>query len=338
MGDAARQGTKTEMAGAAPGLFAAVRGTARWGAMEWMAVAVLILFASVPFSGDIFYVSLFTRLMVLAIAAVSLNLILGYGGMISLGHAAFIGIGAYSVGVPAYYDIYNGWLHLALAAFFSGLFALITGAISLRTKGVHFIMITMAFSQMAFFAAVSIEEYGGDDGLVISSRSVFAPFGDVENNVTLYYVTLVALAASVFVVWRIVNSRFGMVIRGAMANEPRMRAIGYNTYVYRLVCYVIAGIMSGIAGALMANFTDFISPDLMHWFRSGELMFMVILGGSGTIFGPVFGTAIYLLLEEFLSRLWVFWQLPFGVLLILVVLYARGGLAGLLSRRRRGDG
>jgi branched-chain amino acid transport system permease protein len=338
MGDAARQGTKTEMAGAAPGFLAAVRGPVRWRAKEWVAVMLLLLFAAVPFSGDIFYVSVFTRLMVLAIAAVSLNLILGYGGMISLGHAAFIGIGAYSVGVPAYYDIYNGWLHLLFAAFFSGLFALITGAISLRTKGVHFIMITMAFSQMAFFAAVSIEEYGGDDGLVISSRSVFAPFGDVENNVTLYYVTLIALAASVFVVWRIVNSRFGMVIRGSMANEPRMRAIGYNTYVYRLVCYVIAGIMSGIAGALMANFTDFISPDLMHWFRSGELMFMVILGGSGTIFGPVFGTAIYLLLEEYLSRLWVFWQLPFGILLILVVLYARGGLAGLLSWRRRGDG
>jgi len=338
MGDVASQGTNPEKASGAPGFVAALRGNARWGAKEWVAVAVLLLFVVVPFSGETFYVSLFTRLMILAIAAVSLNLILGYGGMISLGHAAFVGIGAYCVGIPAYYDVYNGWVHLGLAAVCSGLFALVTGAISLRTKGVHFIMITMAFSQMAFFAFASLDEYGADDGLVINSRSVFWPFGDVGSNVTLYYVVLAALAASVFIVWRIVNSRFGMVIQGAMANEQRMRAVGYNTYVYQLVCYVISGIMCGIAGALMANFSDFISPDLMDWFRSGELMFMVILGGSGTIFGPVFGTTIYLLLEEYLSRFWIFWQLPFGIFLILVVLYARGGLTGLLSWGRRGDG
>lgn len=321
-----------------------------WGLKHWLAALLLLFFALLPLSGDLFYISFFNRMIIMAIAVASLNLILGYGGMISLGHAAFIGIGAYAVGIPAYYDIYNGWLHLLLALFFCGLFALITGAISLRTRGVHFIMITMAFSQMAFFAFVSIEEYGGDDGLVINSRSEFWPLGDVENNVTLYYVSFLFLLAAIYAIHRLVNSRFGGVIQGARANERRMRAIGHNTYAYQLTCYVISGMICGVAGALMANFSNFISPDLLHWVRSGELIFMVILGGSGALFGPIFGTTLYLLLEEYLSRPtiyefltgsadflsdmqpWIYWQLPFGILLILVVLYARGGLDGLLSR------
>lgn len=299
--------------------------------------ALLAALALVPLTGDLFYMSMFTKLMILTIAAVSLNLILGYGGMISLGHAAFIGIGAYSVGIPAYYGIYNGWAHLAIAAVSCGAFALVTGAISLRTTGVHFIMITMAFSQMVFFAFVSLEEYGGDDGLVVNARSTFAPIGSLAGYETIYYVTFAALAASVFAVRRIVNSRFGMVIRGARANNRRMKAIGHNTYVYQLACYVIAGVMCGVAGVLWANQESFISPSIMHWARSGDLIFMVILGGMGTVFGPVFGTTIYLLLEEYLSRLWVYWQLPFGVLLVLVVLYARGGLTGFLNAGGRRD-
>ena len=322
----------------------------QWSLKHWLAAALLVFFALFPLSGDLFYTSLLNRMIVMAIAVASLNLILGYGGMISLGHAAFIGIGAYSVGIPAYYDIYNGWLHLALALIGCGLFAFVTGAISLRTRGVHFIMITMAFSQMAFFAFVSIEKYGGDDGLVVNGRSEFFPFGDIENNVTLYYVSFIVLVAVLYLVYRLVNSRFGGVIQGAKANERRMRAIGHNTYKYQLTCYVISGMMCGLAGALMANFSNFISPDMMGWVRSGELIFMVILGGSGTLFGPLFGTGLYLLLEEFLSRSalytfvteniaflndaqpWVYWQLPFGILLILVVLYARGGVDGFLSR------
>lgn len=326
----------------------AARGRSRPGLAELVGFLVLVGLALVPLSGDLFYLSMFTRLIVLTIAAVSLNLILGYGGMISLGHAAFLGIGAYSVGIPAYYDIYNGWLHLALAIVLSGVFAFVTGAISLRTRGVHFIMITMAFSQMVFFAFISIEEYGGDDGLVINSRSTFPPFGDVDSNVTLYYVALTVLAAALFLVWRVVNSRFGMVVRGAKTNNRRMRAVGHNTYAYQLSAYVLAGVICGIAGMLMANFSSFISPELMHWARSGELIFMVILGGLGTVFGPLFGTVIYLLLEEYLSRselyrffgieyeIWVHWRLIFGILLILVVLYARGGLNSFLTGRRNG--
>lgn len=312
-------------------------GLKHWGLKHWIAAAVFVLFAAIPLSGDLFYTGLFNRLMILAIAAVSLNLILGFGGMVSFGHAAFIGLGAYAVGIPAYYDNYNGWLHLLAAAALSGAFALVTGAISLRTRGVHFIMITMAFSQMVFFAFVSLEEYGGDDGLVINSRSAFKPFGDFDNNLTLYYVSFALLLAALYLVHRIVNSRFGMVIQGAKSNERRMLAVGHNTYVYRLACYVISGVMCGIAGALLGNFTNFISPDMMNWVRSGELIFMVILGGSGTLLGPIFGATVILLLEEFLSRWWVYWQLPFGLFLILVVLYARGGVDGLLSRGRSGN-
>lgn len=302
------------------------------------AALLLLLVGSLTahFTGHAFYLDIATRLTILAIAAVSLNLILGYGGMISFGHAAYIGIGAYAVGIPAYYDIYNGLIQVPIAVGICALFALVTGAISLRTKGVYFIMITMAFAQMAFFTMVSLDEYGGDDGLTIFLRSEI-PFLDMEDNLTLFLVCYVSLLAVMFLVHRLINSRFGMVIRGARSNEARMRAIGYNTYVYRLTAYVIAGAICGYAGALYANFSSFISPDAMAWSRSGELMFMVILGGAGTFFGPLFGTAAFLLLEEVLSGITVHWHLIFGVLLILAVLFMKGGISGLIRGREGAD-
>ena len=304
--------------------------------------AFMIVLALVPVLTNIFneafYLSLATRFVILMIAALSLNLILGYGGMVSFGHAAFIGLGAYSVGIPAHYDITSGWIQFAFAIVVSALFALVTGAISLRTKGVYFIMITMAFSQMVFFGFVSIEEYGGDDGLVIYTRSEFTDLIDLRNPVTLYYFCFLSLAAALYIVHRIVNSRFGMVIQGAKENERRMQAIGYNTYVYRLACYVISGAMCGYAGALLGNFTEFISPEMMDWTRSGELIFIVILGGAGALFGPVLGTSAFQVIEEVLSSWTVYWQLPFGILLILVVIFVRGGIDGMLrSLDRRND-
>ena len=282
--------------------------------------------------GHAFYLDLGTRIVCLAIAAVGLNLILGFGGMISFGHAAFIGIGAYCVGIPSYYGITGVFFHIPLAVGVSAVFALLTGAICLRTKGVYFIMITMAFAQMVFFAFVSIEEYGADDGLVIETRSVF-PLGiDLENNVVMFLICYVSLLLVILLVYRIVNSRFGLVIQGARANERRMRAIGYNTYLYRLVCYVISGAICGYSGALLGNFTNFISPEMMDWTRSGELMFMVILGGAATWSGPVIGTLIIVLLEEFLSSFSVYWQLFLGLFLIGVVLFTTGGINGLLDR------
>ena len=283
--------------------------------------------------GEPFYVDVLTRLVCLAAAATTLNLILGYGGLISFGHAAYIGIGAYSVGIPAHYGIHDGWVHLALAAGCSAAFALATGAVSLRTRGVYFIMITMAFAQMAFFALVSIEEYGGDDGLVIDIRSRF-PGIDLEDPLTLYYVCLAVLLAVIALVHRIVGSRFGMVLEGARNNERRLASLGFAAYPYRLAAYVAAGALCGIAGMMLGNFTNFISPEMMDWTRSGELIFMVVLGGTATLFGPLFGATAFLLVEEILSGWTIYWQLPFGALLILVVLFARGGLHGLLGRNR----
>ncbi|MDC1171451.1 branched-chain amino acid ABC transporter permease [Rhodospirillaceae bacterium] len=282
-------------------------------------------------TGNEFYLDLANRLMILAIAAASLNLILGHGGMISFGHAAYLGIGAYSVGIPAYYDINNGLLQLFLAVAVSGIFALVTGAICLRTKGVYFIMITMAFTQMVFFGFVSIEEYGGDDGLVINTRSNFGQFLNIDNNLNLYYFILVSLVACLFLIHKIVRSQFGLVIEGSRSNDQRMRSIGFDTYRYRLICYVIAGCMCGYAGALLGNFTNFISPEMMDWSASGELIFMVILGGTGSILGPVFGAAAFVILEEWLSSLTLYWHFIFGGLLIIVVLFAKGGINGILA-------
>ena len=297
---------------------------------SWTIWLGLLLLALVPaftsLTGQGFYLDLVNRLMILAIAALSLNLILGHGGMISFGHAAYLGIGAYCVGIPAYYEVYSGWVHFPLAIGVSALFALLTGAICLRTTGVYFIMITMAFAQMMFFALVSIEEYGGDDGLVIELRSEFEPWLSLEHNLTLYYVTFVSLAVCLYLLHRIVQSRFGMVIEGAKGNERRMQAIGFNTYRYRLTSYVISGAICGFAGALLGNFTNFISPEMMDWMRSGELIFMVVLGGASSLFGPVLGAAAFILLEEWLSGITIYWQLMFGAILILTVLFIRDGM------------
>ncbi|MDJ0957987.1 MAG: branched-chain amino acid ABC transporter permease [Arenicellales bacterium] len=315
---------------------------------------VVLVFALIPvfvsLSGQIFYLDIFSRIMVLGIAAMSLNLLIGYGGMISLGHAAFLGIGAYCVGIPVYYEIYNGWVHLVLAIVVCGIFALVTGAISLRTKGVYFIMITLAFAQMVYFTFVSLEEYGGDDGLVIELRSEFGTWLDLEDNMVLYYTIFGVLLVSLFVVNRLVQARFGRVILGSKYNERRMQSLGFDTYRYRLVCYVISGILCGIAGLFLGNFTSFISPEMMDWTRSGELIFMVILGGTGVLFGPIIGAGVFILLEVWLPQIITFinklelgvelphelWHLILGAILIAVVLFGRGGIHGLLTRRKRG--
>jgi len=297
---------------------------------------LLLLLAPAPFIfdwiGQPFYLDLLSRALIIGIAAISLNLILGYGGMVSLGHAAYIGIGAYCVGIPSYYDYFNGWLHIALALGVSASFALLTGAISLRTRGVYFIMITMAFSQMVYFTLLSLEEYGADDGLVIYSRSEFAPWLSMSGSTGLYYWIFALLLLSLFFTWRLVNARFGRVIIGARFNEQRMQALGFDTYRYRLACYVIAAMLCSLAGVLLGNFTGFISPDMIGWSRSGELIFMVIIGGTATLFGPLVGTIAFVLLEEFLSAITVYWHLIFGVLLVALVLYGKGGIHGWLSR------
>jgi branched-chain amino acid transport system permease protein len=297
---------------------------------------LLLLLAPAPhffdWIGQPFYLDLLSRALIIGIAAISLNLILGFGGMVSLGHAAYIGIGAYCVGIPSYYDYYNGWLHLALALSVSAVFALITGAISLRTRGVYFIMITMAFSQMVYFTFLSLEEYGADDGLVIYSRSEFPEWLSMDSSSALYYWIFVVLLLSLYLTHRLVHSRFGRVIVGARFNEQRMQALGFDTYRYRLVCYVISAMLCSVAGVLLGNFTGFISPDMIGWTRSGELIFMIIIGGTATLFGPLLGTIAYVVLEELLSSITIYWHLIFGVMLVALVLYGKGGIHGWLSR------
>jgi len=307
--------------------------------------AILLILAPAPFIfewiGQPFYLDLLSRALIFAIAAISLNLILGFGGMVSLGHAAYIGIGAYCVGIPSYYDLYNGWLHLALALSVGGIFALITGAISLRTKGVYFIMITMAFSQMVYFIFLSLEEYGADDGLVIYSRSEFPAWLSMDGSARLYYWIFGLLILSLFLIHRLVHARFGRVIVGAKFNEQRMQALGFNTYRYRLACYVISAMLCSLAGMLLGNFSGFISPDMIGWARSGELIFMVLIGGVGSLFGPLIGTIAFITLEEFLSAITVYWHLIFGLMLVVLVLYGKGGIHGwmsLLDRKRDEDG
>jgi branched-chain amino acid transport system permease protein len=305
------------------------------------ALAILFLLALPPVAnalGQLFYIDLVRRMMIFAIAAVSLNLILGYGGMASFGHAAYLGIGGYAVGILAFYGFDNGWLQWAVAIGGSALIAAAIGAVSIRTSGLYFIMITLAFTQMIYYLGISLEEFGGDDGMRLKSRSRF-PLVDLGEPSQFYYLVLFLMLAAVYVTHRIVNSRFGMVLRAAKSNEARSLAIGFSPYLYRLVAFTIAGAMGGLAGALLANHTNYLTPDFMHWTRSGEIMFMVILGGMATTAGPLLGAFVLLFVEDFLSA-WVpiefvrqHWQFFLGPLLVLSVVFFKRGLAGLFVRK-----
>jgi branched-chain amino acid transport system permease protein len=297
-------------------------------------LSVLALLALPPFVlyvGQPFYLDLVRRIMILAIAAISLNLILGYGGLVSFGHAAYLGVGAYAVGVLGFYGMSSGWLHVAVAVAASSLVALAIGAVSIRTSGIYFIMITLAFSQMLYYLGISIEEFGGDDGMRIKVMSQF-PLVDLANPVVFYYVALVLMLLAVYVVFKIVNSKFGMALRAAKSNEARARAIGFSPYPYRLAAFVIAGAICGLAGALYANHTRYITPDLASWQQSGDIMFMVILGGMASTAGPVLGTFALLVVEEILKGWTEHWQVILGPLLVLSVIFFRRGLAGIFYK------
>jgi branched-chain amino acid transport system permease protein len=297
-------------------------------------LALIPLYAQL--SGDSFVLTLFTRVLILALAAASLNLIMGYGGMVSFGHAAYLGIGGYAVGILAKEGLTSGLLQWPVAVAAAALYALVVGALSLRTRGVYFIMITLAFAQMIYFVAIGLDRYGGDDGLTIYRRSQFGGMLDLNNKTLFYYLCLALLLAGIYLISRLVNSRFGLAIRGARSNNRRMRAIGFPTFRYQLVCFVIAGALCGLAGALLANHTNFISPAMMHWTRSGDLIVMVVLGGLGSLFGPLIGTATFLLLEDALSRVTSYPDLILGPVLLLVAIYVHGGIAGLIGGRARG--
>ena len=288
-------------------------------ALPWVAAAL----------GDSFYVTLATRILVFALAATSLNLILGFGGMVSFGHAAFVGVGAYTVGILMQHGVSSAWLAWPLAMVVSALLALLIGAISLRTQGVYFIMITLAFAQMLYYLAVSLKAYGGDDGLSLPSRSTL---GFELTDTALYYVTLALLVATIVFITRLLNARFGQALQAIRENEVRMAALGYAVLRYKLVAFTLAGALAGLAGALLANQGSFVSPSLMQWSQSGMLMVMVILGGVGHVLGGLVGAAAFLLMEELLGHMTEHWQLGLGALLLLVVLVAPQGLMSLLKR------
>jgi branched-chain amino acid transport system permease protein len=309
-----------------------------------LAIILFALLAALPLLGlvmrDGYILSLMTRVMIFAIAAIGLDLILGFGALVSFGHAAFIGIGAYAMGILASHG-HEGLLTGLIAALAaSALFAIVTGAISLRTKGVYFIMITLAFGQMAFYTAASLRAYGGDDGLTIARRSVVAGSRILENDRVFYFVVLACLIGVYMLCRAVVNARFGRVLQGTKQNTQRMQAIGFNPYPYQLAAYVISGMIAGLAGFLLANLTEFVSPAYMSWQRSGELLIMVILGGVGSLHGAVIGAGAFLLLEEWLPSLLRMvrpafaehWKVVFGPLLVLIVLLMRGGIMGLLAR------
>ena len=299
------------------------------------------------FFDQIYLVSLMSRVLIYALAAVSLDLLLGYGGLISLGQAAFVGIGAYVVGIGFFHasemeplmqwpllinGTENGLFILPLAALVSAFFAMIIGAMSLRTKGMHFIMITLAFAQMLYYLFVSLEKYGGSDGLSLYSRSSI-PGMDLGSDIQFYYLCFGLLIVFLICAERLVRSRFGLIVRGARDNARRIQALGIHAFRYQLVLFMIAGAGAGLAGALLANQTEYVSPGLLHWTLSGELMVMVILGGLGTLYGPILGAAAFLLMEETLAMYTEHWMIYMGPFLILVVLFAKGGLWTLLVGR-----
>ena len=307
----------------------------RW-ALPVLALLLLFPWAASALGAE-FYVSLASRMLIFALAATSLNLILGFGGMVSFGHAAFMGVGAYVVGIALQEGLGSAWLAWPLAMGVSALVALVIGAISLRTQGVYFIMITLAFAQMLYFLAVSIKAYGGDDGLQLMARSTLASGIDLARERDFYYVTLGLLCASLLGVARLLNARFGHVLQAIRHNESRMLALGFPVFRYKLIAFVVAGALAGLSGALLANLGGFVSPSLMQWSQSGMLMIMVILGGVGYLYGGVVGAVFFLLLEEVLSHFTIYWQLGLGVVLLAVVLLAPNGLTSLL-RRRTGAG
>jgi branched-chain amino acid transport system permease protein len=302
----------------------------------WMIAGGFLVLALLPVAAragaESYILGVASRVVIIAIAALSLDLILGFGALVSFGHAAFLGIGAYAVGILSVHGFTDLLLQAAVAVAVAALFAGVTGALSLRTTGVHYIMISLAFGQMLYFLAVSLSAYGGDDGITLAKRSSVLGSDPLGRHLAFYYLALAVLAGAYLFCRRLVDSRFGRVLIGTRQNPERMRALGFEPFGYQLTAYVISGMICALAGVLLANQSEFVSPAYMTWQRSGELLIMVILGGIGTLYGAVLGAATYLLVEDALSHLTEHWKMIFGPMLILVVLFARGGIAGAARR------
>lgn len=298
----------------------------------------LLLFAALallPLVLDPFLLLVASRVLAFAIAALALDLILGYGAMVSFGHAAYLGIGAYSVAIMGRMGVTDLLAQMLVAMLWAAVFAAITGAISLRTRGIYFIMITLAFSQMVFFFFVSFSALGGDDGTSLAGRSTLLGSDVLERDTIFYLATLGLLAAVYALLSRLTGSRFGRVLTGTRENMVRMQAIGFAPFPYRLTAFVISACITALAGVMLANQAEFVSPSFMNWHRSGELIVYVVLGGPGTLLGPILGTLVAMGFEEGLAALTEHWRLGFGLLLILAALRPKGGLLALIRGGRR---
>jgi branched-chain amino acid transport system permease protein len=307
--------------------------------LRGLMLALLIVLAAVPLYAqwmqEPFVITFVTRVLVFSLAALSLNIILGFGGLVSFGHALYLGLGAYAVGLLAFHEIANGWLQLLLTVVACSVVGALTGWVSLRTSGISFIMITLAFAQMFYYLFVSLKQYGGDDGLSISLKSDFGLF-TLASPVTLYYCAFGLVTAVLLWTQRMVRAPFGMVLQGCRMNEARMKSLGFPTLRYKLAAYVLACVLAGLAGLLYANLTGYASPAYLMWTVSGELIVMVVLGGMGTVAGPLLGTLALLVCEEILKAWTAHWPIVLGPLIVLVVMTARRGLLGyLLAATRR---
>ncbi|MBS3667176.1 branched-chain amino acid ABC transporter permease [Vreelandella boliviensis] len=318
-------------------------------------MALLGLLLLVPVAayllGHIYYVNLASRMTIIAMAAVGLNLAIGYGGMVSFGHAAYFGLGGYVAGISAYhafdYSPFMTWpfsvpgsdsllVVWLVAALLCALLALVIGAISLRTTGVYFIMITLAFAQMIYYFANSWPTYGGEDGLPIYIRNTL-PLVDSSHSLTYFLICFTGLVLAMAITSRLMKSRFGAALTMARLNDVRLATAGISPYPIRLVAFVISAAITGLAGALYADLNGFVSPNMLSWHFSGELMVIVILGGVGRLYGPLAGAALFVMMETLLGGITQYWQLFLGLVLLGVVLFAKHGVMGWLAGRERNE-
>ena len=307
---------------------------------RWIPLLLLAALAAAPTVASAFeqpfWTAFFARILIYAVAASALNLALGYGGLVSFGHALFLGIGAYAVGLCAFHGVGSGWVHLLVALAAAAAIGLVVGLISLRTSGMAFIMITLAFAQMGYFLLVSQKQYGGDDGLPVAATSRFGAV-DLGSAVAVYYAAWLVLVAVTWWMARLRVAPFGMALRGARQNARRIDAIGLQSRHVQLAAFVLSGMVCALAGVLLANLNAFVSPSTLAWTVSGELIVMVVLGGIGTVFGPLLGALMFIGLEEVLKGFTEHWMAVFGPLIVLVALFGRRGIAGwleALDRRR----
>lgn len=301
------------------------------------AVILAVLLAAVlalPLLGEPYYVKVATRMAVFGIVALSLDLLVGYTGLISFGHAAFLGVGAYTVGILASHGVHSAWIAWPLAMAAAAAAATVIGAISLRSTGLYFIFITLAFNQMLYYLAQSLRQYGGDDGFALARANAFIGGVDAGNPVVLFYVSMGLLLGALYAAHRMVHSRFGQVAQAARDNELRLAAVGVAPYRYKLSMFIISGALAGLGGALNANLMQFVSPSLLSWTVSGDLLMMVILGSVGTLIGPVLGAVLFIGFEQVLSDLTEHWMLILGPILVARVLFLKDGIYGFLGASR----